>query len=481
MLNRIVVVGCLVFMTACSSDVFRIKDDGRLRVANEATTLADELAVEGVFAPLEERDDALSNAYAKTVEEALKFQQETFMVVAASRTAGQVEVDLIQDMVKWLTSMGEFAATEESAKQNVLMAINRQSLVTAALAASLPKQIQALETKRDAEPDDAKRQALQAQIDALTRFSYLEGNLNPSISELYERVKRRLSWIDKRTDEVLKTIDEVGDKVPETDTGATVGALLEEGSESATSFKTWLDALKKGVEEVEKDDQVVAARALLKSMIKEQLDAERERVAEYRRHLGAVMALRGTVNRRAKVTACEVHLNAFIRLWPASFSDALYATYENLVSDYGSRYDCLPSFKNVADARTEFEGTPDHQSWIAAGELSGSEDPTLTHYVAANLEEAESPMGAQLLSAIAILQFVEGPFVDAAEIKLLEEVNRHGLRLLKISANQRLALIRDMAGSLEIYEQGGFTPEEVSEALLFLGHIGALTFIGTQQ
>ena len=114
--------------------------------------------------------------------------------------------------------------------------------------------------------------------------------------------------------------------------------------------------------------------------------------------------------------------------------------------------------------------------------MSDGEEVTLAQYLASNVKrEAENAQGPQLVAALGILIFVERPFLDIAVNRLYEENNRHVLRLSKINSQQRASLLTELAAGIEIHEQGGFKPEEVSGLVLFAAQVGALFFIGFQQ
>ncbi|MEM7221629.1 MAG: hypothetical protein AAF495_01535 [Pseudomonadota bacterium] len=107
---------------------------------------------------------------------------------------------------------------------------------------------------------------------------------------------------------------------------------------------------------------------------------------------------------------------------------------------------------------------------------------TLAKYMATNVKRPpDEAQGAYTLAAMGILSFVERPFLDIAVNRLYEERNRHALRLSKINTQQRTALLTELAAGIEIHEQGGLKPEEISELVLFAAQVGALFFIGFQQ
>lgn len=469
-------------LSACGN--FHIHDEGRLNTATQAKELATEFTSESaaIFKPMEDNLDALTAIEDEIIGLANEHEFETYKNVVAGYKADQVADELVDTMADWQANIDNFDTFEMEAISNVNIALDRREIASLALKADLDREIDKLKVAITGETDTAKRQALERRIAALGELKKAEDPDQPrDLNGTLKRLTRRLGWMDTKAEKFLKAFDKItglakGD-TPVVDAAAILRDVGEDASEGTATARKWLKIAQDALNSVEKDEQVTAARALLAASIQEQLAAEQKRIAEYQRYLGEIRRLHQTFYIREQVAVCRLFIAAFSRVLPgAPDHDDLIDTFQTL-RDSG-RYDSDDrcSFPEIRNESGGININPGGKADWDNGEH------TLAQYIAANVSRLKrGAQGPQLIAALGILAFVERPFLDAAVNRLYVERNRHALRLSKINTQQRADLLRDLAASLEIYEQGGIKPEEISELFLLASQVGALFFIGVQQ
>jgi len=357
----------LFALSACEG--LRLHDQGRLKTATEARTLAEEFSSEGVvvFGPLEKRQDAVSGLSEEIIDLAVKHEFETFKLVLPDQNAEEIGDELLDTMLDWRNALEEFDQAETQAVQAVNEALHRRQAVNLVLTTSLPElqgkleqqnnkkaaldaEIQELTTDlepqgKKCEDDDrckglsveagkiGKRIAeLQSQIDIVTKaLPNAESEVGSSLQDTLDTLKNRIVWIDQRADKFLSAFDKASglakENVLSADSAEVLSDIGDDATEAAARLNKFFDATETALKSIDSDEQVVAARALLAMTIRDQLDLELARLNEYRRYLGAVRRLRETINTRDIVAVCELFANAFYRVWPASRSENLLDLY----------------------------------------------------------------------------------------------------------------------------------------------------------
>jgi hypothetical protein len=440
---RIGVVAAALALAGCAD--MHLHDPGRLKAAGEATRIAKEFSSEGtaVFDPMEQNLDAFTAIERDILALANEHELETFIVVLSGFNADEVSSELLDTMADWSANISDFDAAEREAVAAVNAALDRRDEVAKAL-------------------------AQQEQGAGAKTSTTVDGTL--------ERLENRLETMEQRAKQFITAFDVATGLANRSATG-NVADMSDEPNENVAKVRGWIKAASEALDEVDKDEQLVAARALLAATIQEQLASEARRIAEYRRYLGEVKRLRQTFDTRERVAVCQLFVPAVERLLAGvADPEELAQAYERFALE--SRYtdDDFCAFANIRrdDEKVRIIAE-DQEDW-------GNGDHTLAQYVSANIQRlGEGAEGPTLVAALGILAFVERPFLDDAVNQLYIEGTRHALRLSKINAQQRADLLRDLAASLEIYEQGGIKPEEVARLALFASQVGALFFIGTQN
>jgi hypothetical protein len=362
-------------------------------------------------------------------------------------------------MADWSDNVTSFDLAEKKEVQAVNKALDRQNAVA-----------EVFTEKEKSDAVETTDQSLQGTLDTL---------------------KKRLDTMDKNAKLFLKAFDKaaglLGGNASEAEAEGDLNDLTDDKDEveqNVEKVREWIGIAQNTLDAVGRDEQLLAARALLAATIQEQLASEAERINEYQRYLGEIRRLRQTFDTREVIAVCRVFIPAYKRLFSGLKEDtkeALVTVFTDFKNNENKRYETTiedgteEDFRgevrcDFTDARTTDE---DKADW-------DSGNNTLAEYLAANVKR-KNARGPALVAAFGILGFVERPFLDNAVNQLYLEANRHSLRLSKINAQQRADLLRDLASSIEIYEQGGIKPEEVARLALYASQVGALFYIGAQQ
>jgi hypothetical protein len=431
----------LVGLVGCEG--MHLHDPGRLKAASEASALAKEFSADGnaVFAPMEENLDAFTAIENDILKLANEHELETFLRIVAGYKADEVAGELLDTMGTWNDNIDAFDMFEANAVQGVNAALDRRDHVAEVLTAG-------------------ERRA---------------GGATPTtVAETLDRLTARLATIEANASRFITAFDRVNGLASDAATGTNVNSLGTNVEANTALIGKWTGAAQDALDAVDKDEQLVAARALLVATIQQQVAAEHRRLSEYRRYLGEVRRLRQTFDTRERVAVCQLFTVAFYRVLPGvSDPTDLVALFERLGAEPRYTEHDYCAFAEIRDANGNLKSSPKGRAdW-------GDGDATLSEYVAANVKRlGEHATGPQLVAGLAILAFVERPFLDGAVNQLYVERTRHTIRLSKVNAQQRADLMRDLAASLEIYEQGGIKPEEVARLALFASQVGALFYIG---
>ncbi len=438
---RGVAVAAFTLLSGCGG--MHLHDAGRLKAASEATEIAKEFSTDGnaMFEPMERNLDAFTEVENEILGLANDHELETFLQVVAGYRADDVAGELLDTMSDWGTNLAAFDAFEKQGVAAVNAQLDRRDEVAKVLTAG-----------------EKREGAQQAE----------------SVEKTLERLSDRITAVHENATKFIEAFDRVNGLAGDAATGTDVNALGTDAGTNDDLIKTWTGAAQGAIDSVNQDEQLIAARALLVATVEEQVAAEQHRLGEYRRYLGEIRRLRQTFDTRERVAVCHLFTPAVYRLLPGvSDSADLLAQFDELEAEPRYTEDDFCAFAEVRDD----DGEPRINAAERADWADG--DATLSEYVANNVARlGEQAVAPELVAAIAILAFVERPFLDGAVNQLYIERTRHSIRLSKINAQQRADLVRDLAASIEIYEQGGIKPEEVARLALFASQVGALFYIG---
>jgi len=471
------VVVMVVVLSGCSG--LKLFNEGRLKVATETKKQAQELSEVTVFAPLEKNLDALTALENETQKLLLDAKQASYIKILPRRTGPQLARDLSGVVAIMQSNIDGMNREVKNAIKNVNAQLDRQALVTDILKVkSIPANIKKLQAALKTETNEKKKTALKYRITLLTNFQSSE---NPTVKKTLDntllRIKNTLEWVNGKADKTIKAfakIADAADKTPKPKPLSLIKDMAKDSGDKVDKAKTWLAKFSKPLDEVGKDENVVAAQKLFTLFIKEQLASEQLRLEEYRRYLKAVKRISAQFYLRQKLTICKAYLPAFYRLYAVA-SDT---------PNFKSQYDKLKTKYNNPSERCSF-ALPSPQTQLHDLADWGQGKNTLADYLVAHIKRRTAAKqkisGPKIIAGVGVVAYKEGPYSEALYDQILIEKNRHAIRLSAINYTQRSDLIKDLAASLEIYEQSGFKPEDIAEIILSATQVGALIFIGAKQ
>jgi hypothetical protein len=444
----------------------RVHDAGRLETATETVTVSGELASASgnAFEPMEKNIDAVRATQTKLRAMTNQHEYETFRDILADLTVTEIAARLTDAMTDRDAIMVRLANAEKRAVTGVNEALDRQKHI-----AKLSKETT---TK------------------------------NPTLLDTVTRLTERIDWIDERLDLVAKLHSAVGKTGAGTAVASTVETLDESTVGDESKVREILANTKTALQEVENDQRVEQALELLREAGQEISAAEQERLLEMRRHLKEVRRLLESLRVRDRISVNELLLNAMASVYPAlppksdgeDEPDGPKEEIDSLIAGLvkSGRYDQPPEEAGgkpgppliavVTDPTLQLGDQESRNKYV---EDHWRKHPTLAEFVAADLADSRTtlktaPRSPELVASLGILLFYERQVFEDAELDLAREIHRHSIRLSKINAGQRVALVNQLARALEVYYQGGIQAEAVAELLMLSSQVGALTFIGTQ-
>lgn len=467
----------IVTLTGCNG--FKVHNEGRLKIATETRKQAQELSEVNVFVPMEKNLDALTELENETRKLLLDAKQASYLKILPRRTGQQLARDLSEAVGMMQSNVDGMNHEVSVAVNNVNDQLDRQALVTDILKVkNIPALLKTLQAALKEETDGKKKAALENRIRLLTAFQSSEDpTVEKTLDNTLARIKNTLQWVNGKADKTIKAFAKI---VTAADPASAAGSLsvvkdmAKDGGDKMGKAKTWLTEFSKPLQNAGQDENVVAAQKLFTLFVKEQLAGEQLRLEEYRRYLNEVKRVSEQFTLRQKLVVCKVYLPAFYRL---------YAVAENL-KNFKTQYDKLKTGYNNPRERCAF-ALPGEKA--KANDLAdwGQGKNTLAEYLVAHIKrrtgEGKKVSGPKIIAGIAVIAYREGPYSDALYDQILIEKNRHAIRLSAINYGQRSDLIRDLASSLEIYEQSGFKAEDIADMILSATQIGALIFIGARQ
>jgi len=466
-------------LSGCSG--LKLFNEGRLKVATETKKQAQKLSEVNVFGTMEKNLDALTDLENDSLKLLRARKKESYLKILPERTAPQLASDLVSTISIMQGTAKNIKNEVAKAVENVNAQLDRQALVTDILKVeSIPALIKKLQTALKIETNDKKKTALDNRIRLLTGFQSSEDPaVKRTISITLKRIKNTLEWVNGKADKTIKAFEKItggADKAPKSKPVSLIKDMAKGGGDKVKKAKEWLAKLSKPLDDADKDQNVVAARNLLILYVKEQLAKEQVRLEEYRRYMAAIKRINDQFVPRNKRAICQLYLRAFDKI--AAASSVNNDVYMQLIAQYKA-FESSESYK-AGECGYYYNDLNKKQSVEYKDWMGGQR--TLSQYLVANIKrEPTRPSGPIIVTALGLLSFVETPYADDLYDQILIEKNRHTIRLSAINYGQRSDLIRDLASSLEIYEQSGFKPKDVAEALLSATQIGALLFIGAKQ
>lgn len=419
---------CLVPLTLIASGcgVIRIHDAGREQLSTEAVALAAGISTGtgDVFTPMEENLNAVQSTQEKLRVLADAHELETFQLRLPRLTASDIAGRLVKAMNARVQVFTELTKRETEANQAINDALNRQTVVTRLLA-----------DRADA-TDTAKTLA---------------------------RLRKRLDWLD----DVGRALDKLHEGLASGPASSGVADEVTDTSprDAAGGLNKAVEAAKRSLKSVDESPTVTAAAQLLRSVGEQALGMEQSRLLAMHQHLAAVQRLAQGLSVRDEITVCELWVPAVGHIYTAVPDPTEIDTLLNRL-ETSKRYPCLGG------------GEPIKPVDVKALWTKG----TLREYVAADIKangpKAKSP---ELVGALGIILFYERRLFDDALLNLAREQHLHSIRLSRINAQQRAALISQLSAGLEVYYRGGIKPDTLAQLILAAAQVGAITFVGARQ
>lgn len=413
-------MSAVALCSGCAS--LRLHDSGRLKTAEEAVAIVDELQKRGsgLFDQMEKNlDNALGarEQVDRIVEEAVAVTLDTDLPNLSSE-------DLLEDLHAAAEGHGD-------AKNNLDGAIGD---ATARVKAALESQKLVTKLAND-------------------------GAVGTDLESVIGAIEKRIEWIQKGAEALRKAATSESD-----------GDDGEAGKKVGEAIAGILDAPKDS-------ERVKAATRSLAEAAQAASLAETERLTEFRRHLTELRRQRMGFMARHKMWK-EVFPSISLLVTPESYFEvAALAGLESLPRCPETPDEDMDSCKRrlAAQQKHRLATLQDRQRKYWA------DDDTLLEFLSNALafdsaQDRES--GATAVAAYWVLALVEIPADLRAAEAVDVERHRHSIRLSEINADHRLGLVAQLTTGLQLYHQGGIKPEEVAQLLLAAGQVAALTFIG---
>jgi hypothetical protein len=449
-------------MLSASCTALRPRDDERVKIANEASTLAQELR---------QPDADPFAAMARNVE-----------TVAAAFTA----IDAIQEKDRQNTF---YAGLADLTREELLVYVTE----------SLGVHIEATAAARDEiRKAGADIQAELARHEQISRI--VAAPTDAGLESVLNAVDARIEWFMDLQMNVSKALTAINQIDPSISTTKQV----KEAQRLSKNVNANLAAVSDFIDKINSDPKVAAAGQLLLRSGQQLAQAEQQRLLEMRDYLKAVEFQAGWLAERNVVYYRSLFIPALSRL----------ATHDEFVVQLLKIETSLKTSAKIESSRVLDEHEEilgDILGWI--GDPDTTEDPETTRQIQAALKAAiderqdrwcdgctlqdfvtaslkvqlDDPASTQgmeairdLVSPIGILLFVEEPKYRQAALDLAKEGHLRSIRLSQINAQERLDLAHQVSQALQIYYQGGVTPAEAAQAILMASQVLSLGFIGGQ-
>lgn len=446
----IATVFILVGMTGCES--FRIHDEGRLKISQEAAEAAGEMTVGGgaVFGPMEENLDAIKESQSKLRDLTNKHEYETFKPLVPSLGPDEIGRKLLEAMAGRQVAFQGILNTQETAARSVNEALDRQGLLADAIDAKNP-------------------------------------NKQRTLEQTLERTQRWVDWIDTGIQRFTKAqgplegaagTSELSNKL-----AVVFGGLTENAKTSAAVLGDMTSDAQIALDGIEEDEPLNAAKQLLLAAIQQTAAAEQARLLEFRRHLSEVQRIANRHRVRDKISVCNLFVTALGNMYyivvDVDLKKELAEVTKTLRdsdrynADRGSS--CLPQLKGD-ETNQELKDLWVGQkldAYVAANFAKANSDPSEE-----NLDKARS--ASEFVGSLGILLFHERQMFEDTRLELAREQHRHSILFSRTNAGQRADLVHQLVQGLAIYYQGGVKPQEVTQLLLLATQVGGTFFIGSQ-
>ncbi len=475
----------------------RPEDDKRADIAQEAAEAAQALRQQdsSPFSTLAHSSQTLAQSWQQVTELQAQDRQTTFYADLGNLTREELRQEFMLALQVHLMSL-------RGARQQV-------DAAAAAVRADLARQ-QRLTRLMGTDGGDDLDSVLQ---EIERRIEWLRG-LQVKISKILTAGQAVRSSIDgtsatgSQADSTAGT--SAGDATPGSHTDD-AGGLLPAGTDQR------LLAVEDFLSEVQKDPRVQASGELLLRSGQQVATIERQRLEELKTYL---QSLRLSLGRLESRQADYFQLLAIPTMGVILTADEFWSTLDTIKAalagtcpqDFDPRANpTLPLLSEAALAA----GTPHPEAstppsavdvvacqiddlkalkpqwnhYLDSHQALWAEHGTLLSFVQESLKTttSSSPLfgspatvASRMVPQLALLLFVEEPADAQAELEIATLRHQHALRLSQINADERLALVEQVAQAMQIYYQGGLSPSEVSEAILLASQVVATAFIGTR-
>lgn len=418
-----------LFVSGCGG--IRIHDAGREQLSSEAVALAATISAGtgDVFGPMEQNLNAVQATQDKLRKLADAHELETFQLILPRLTPSDIAGRLLKAMNTRNRVFADLKKRESEANQEINDTLNRQTVVT-----------QLLDDRADAS----------------------------STANTLARLRKRLDWLDDVGRALDKLHDGLSSGTAKPDSRGVANEVTDASARASTAaagFNKALEAAKRSLKSVDESPTVTAAAQLIRSVAEQALGMEQSRLLAMRQHLAAVQRLADGLSVRDQITVCELWVPAVGQIYSALTDRTEIDTLLSSLTTSG-RYKCLGG------------GDPIQPLDLRAMWAKG----TLREYVAAEIKanglKAKSP---ELVGALGIILFYERRLFDDTLLNLAREQHLHSIRLSRINAQQRAALVNQLSAGLEVYYRGGIKPETLAQLILAAAQVGAITFVGARQ
>jgi hypothetical protein len=435
-------------MTLTGCETLRIRDEGRLKTAQETVGIAAEIASvgNGIFSPMEENLETVKKLQDELQVMLNNHETETYLNIMAQLTADEIGKKVVKVMNDRNSIFQEFSSEEDNASTAVIEALDRKA--------------------------------------ELAKVSgEKEGLIGSNLEQALTRLDKRLNWLEEGMDKFLDAANRV-DKLPTearfADRLDIFFDLKKDATEEAKMLKGFINDAQSALDSVGKDEQVTAAKKLLMVVVQQASQSEQNRLIEMRRHLGEIKRLKERILARDQVAVCKVYLAVLTNLY-FGLSETNKKAMADVTNDLVNTglYPCLRKLDG-----TETDSNVAHK-WNGG---------SISHYVVASFKAAKEATPenieeqidfarstAELVGGLGVLLFHEHRMFEDALDELYLEQHLHSIMLSRISAAQRGDLVHQLTQGLAIYYEGGVKSEEVAELLLLATQVGGIFFIGSQQ
>lgn len=493
---QMLALGGSLALTGCES--LRLHDEGRLKVAQEAATMAAELTAEGgaVFGPMEKNLDGVNKIQVDLQKLVRDHELNAYKKVLAQQSPKKIGEKLLDVMRTREANFQMLKAQEAASAASVNAALDRQSLVSTVIRGEAEKELAQAQQELAAAVaagDQAKEVRLKERVATLTDLVATESSgATRSLDQSLRRTKRWLDWIDKglarfdKAQDALEGLSDSGAISGELTTA--LGNISGDASANAAVVSGLVEDAQQALDQVEQDPNVQAARQLLRAAMQQTAAAEQERLLEFRRNLGEIKRLGERLRVRDLVSVCNLYVAALGAVFPAIADTTLRQNLTNVTAGLansgryktGSKPSCLPDLSGmqpIAARRSQWGSPPNPlrlDNYLASALNAAKANPNDKQII------AQAKLATRLVGAVGILVFYERFLVDDTIREMASEQHLHSIRLSRINAGQRADIVNQLAQGLEIYYQGGVKPEEIAQLLLLATQAGGIFFVGSQ-